>query len=109
MKLCNYTNFGALFSTVDVHVCFFAYIKIFEIAKCVCYISFVNRLIVLVKVFHITVLLYSWKRHRLDASCGFYHLHASFSSSYNKPVGFIKLNRVCDNQTCCNLIFADLL
>ena len=33
MKLCSYTNFGVLFSTVDVDFRFFAYIKIFEIAK----------------------------------------------------------------------------
>ena len=33
MKLCIYTNFGALFSTVDVDFGFFAHIKIFEIAK----------------------------------------------------------------------------
>ena len=33
MKLCSYTNFGALFSTVDVDFRFFAYIKIFGIAK----------------------------------------------------------------------------
>ena len=33
MKLCSYTNFRALFLTVDVDFCFFAYIKIFEIAK----------------------------------------------------------------------------
>ena len=26
-----------------------------------------------------------------------------------KSVGFIKLNQICENQTCCNLIFADLL
>ena len=33
MKLCSYTSFWALFSTVDVDFRFFAYIKIFEIAK----------------------------------------------------------------------------
>ena len=37
MKLCSYTNFGALFSTVDVDFRFLAYIKIFEIAKFVYY------------------------------------------------------------------------
>ncbi len=26
-----------------------------------------------------------------------------------KPVDFIKLYQVCEHQTCCNLIFADLL
>ena len=26
-----------------------------------------------------------------------------------KPVDFIKLHQVCEHQTCCNLIFADLL
>ncbi len=26
-----------------------------------------------------------------------------------KPVDFIKLDQVCEHQTCCNLIFADLL
>ena len=33
MKLCSYTNFGALFSTVDVDFFFLTYIKIYEIAK----------------------------------------------------------------------------
>ena len=33
MILCSYTNFGALFSTVDVEFRFFAYTKIFEIGK----------------------------------------------------------------------------
>ena len=33
MKLFSYTNFEALFLTVDVDFCYFAYIKIFEIAK----------------------------------------------------------------------------
>ena len=37
MKLCSYTNFGALYSTVDVDFHFFAHIKIFEIAKFVYY------------------------------------------------------------------------
>ena len=31
------------------------------------------------------------------------------SSSCSESVGFIKLQQVCENQTCCNLIFADLL
>ena len=26
-----------------------------------------------------------------------------------KPVDIIKLHQVCEHQTCCNLIFADLL
>ena len=33
MNLCSHTNFGALFSTVDVDFRFFAHIKIFEIAS----------------------------------------------------------------------------
>ena len=33
MTLCSYTNFGVLFSTVDVDFCFLTYIKIYEIAK----------------------------------------------------------------------------
>ena len=33
MKLCSYTNFEALFSTVDIDFCFLTYIKICEIAK----------------------------------------------------------------------------
>ena len=40
--------------------------------------------------------LNSQKRHRVDASC-------------IKPADFIKLHQVCEHQTCCNLIFADLL
>ena len=35
------------------------------------------------------------ENHRLDASCGFYQLDASFSSSLIKPVDFIKLHHVC--------------
>ena len=39
MKLCSYTNFGALFSTVDIDFRFFVYFEIFEIAKFVyCYL-----------------------------------------------------------------------
>ena len=64
--------------------------------------------------------LHSQKRHRLAASCGLYRLAASChqvaatlltSSSCSKPVDhdFIKLQQVCEDQTCCNLIFADLL
>ncbi len=43
--------------------------------------------------------LHRQKHHRLDASCGFYWPDASCI----KPVD------VCEHQTCCNLIFADLL
>ena len=39
MKLCSYSNFGALFSTVDVDFRFYAYVKIVEIAKFVYYLS----------------------------------------------------------------------
>ena len=53
--------------------------------------------------------IHSQKRHRLAASCGFYRLAASLSTSCSKLVNFIKLQQVCENQTCCNLIFADLL
>ena len=31
------------------------------------------------------------------------------STSCSKSLDFIKLQQVCENQTCCNLIFADLL
>ena len=31
------------------------------------------------------------------------------STSCSKSVEFIKLQQVCENQTCCNLMFADLL
>ena len=31
------------------------------------------------------------------------------SSSWLKSVNFFMLRQVCENQTCCNLIFADLL
>ena len=54
-------------------------------------------------------ILHSQKRHRLAASCGFYRLDASLSTSCSKLVNFIKLQQDCENQTCCNLIFADLL
>ena len=40
--------------------------------------------------------MHSQKRYRLDASCGFYRLDASLSSSCIKPDGFIKLSQ---NQT----------
>ena len=53
--------------------------------------------------------VHSQKRHRLAASCGFYRLAASLSTSCSNLVNFIKLQQVCENQTCCNLIFADLL
>ena len=33
----------------------------------------------------------------------------SLSSSCSKSVGFTKLHPLCENQTYCNLIFADLL
>ncbi len=32
-----------------------------------------------------------------------------FGTNCIKPVDFIKLHQVCEHQTCCNLIFADLL
>ena len=48
------------------------------------------------------------KHHRLDASSGFYQL-VSIVNKCSKSVNFIKLQQVCENQTCCNLIFADLL
>ena len=50
-------------------------------------------------------ILHSQKRHRLDASCGFYRP----DTSCTKPVDFIKLHQICEHQTSCNLIFADLL
>ncbi len=63
--------------------------------------------------------VHSQKRHRLDdASCGFYRpdvicqqVVSSLltSSSCIKPVDVIKLHQVPEHQTCCNLIFADLL
>ena len=34
---------------------------------------------------------------------------ASLATSFIKPVDFIKLNHICEHQTCCNLIFADSL
>ena len=43
--------------------------------------------------------------HRLDASCEFYQLDESVSSSFIKPVDSIRLQQACD-QTCLNLIFA---
>ena len=39
--------------------------------------------------------LHNQKRHRPDASCGFYQFDASLSSSCIKPVGFIKLHQAC--------------
>ncbi len=48
--------------------------------------------------------LHSHKHCRLGASYGFEQ-----PTSYIKPVYFIKLYQLSENQTCCNLIFADLL
>ena len=47
----------------------------------------------------------------LPACCKLWTLPAccKLSSSCSKPVDFIKLQQVCEDQTCCNLIFADLL
>ena len=56
-----------------------------------------------------TFTVHSQKRHRVDASVGFYRLDKSLSSGSVKPVGFIKMHQFCENQTWCNLIFADLL
>ena len=36
-------------------------------------------------------------------------IFCKLSTSCSKSVEFIKLQQVCENQTCCNLIFADLL
>ena len=53
--------------------------------------------------------IHSQKRHRLDTSCGFYWPGASLApTSCIKPVDVAKLHQVCEHQTCCNLIFADL-
>ena len=41
----------------------------------------------------------SQRRYGLDASCGFCQLDASLSSSSAKPVSFIKLHQVFENQT----------
>ena len=43
MKLYSHTNFGELFSSVDVDFRFFAYIEIFEISKFVYYVRGSNR------------------------------------------------------------------
>ncbi len=51
----------------------------------------------------------SQKRHRFDASCGFHLPDASCQQSCIKPVDFIKLHQICEHQSCCNLILADLL
>ncbi len=52
--------------------------------------------------------LHSQKRHRLDAGCGFYRPDAcKLPTSCVKPVDFI--THVCEHQTCCNLIFTNLL
>ncbi len=53
--------------------------------------------------------VHSQKHHRLDASCGFYRPDAICQTSCIKPVDFIKLHRVCEQQTCCNFKFARLL
>ena len=43
--------------------------------------------------------LHSQKHHRLGASYGF-----DQPTSYIKPVYFIKLFQLSENQTCCNLM-----
>ena len=43
-----------------------------------------------------------WNLWILPARC-------KLSTSCSKSVDFIKLQQVCENQTCCNLIFADFL
>ena len=48
------------------------------------------------------------KRHRFgNASCRFYRLDASLSSS--RIPARVKLHQDCENRIRCNLIFADLL
>ena len=42
--------------------------------------------------------VHSLERHILDASCGFYRLDTSSSSSCIEPVGFIKLDQVCKSD-----------
>ena len=53
------------------------------------------------------VTLQSQKRHRLDASCGFYRPDAICQKVVSRLL--TSLLQVCEHQTCCNLIFADLL
>ena len=53
---------------------------------------------------------HSHERHKLAASCGLNRIDTSLSWSCIKHFAVIKLqHQVCENQTCCNLIFADFL
>ena len=45
------------------------------------------------------VLAHTARNGRLDEGGGLYRLDASLSSSCIKPVGFIKLHQICENQT----------
>ena len=54
-------------------------------------------------------MLHNQKRHGRNASCEFYRLDSSLSWSCVKHFAVIKLHQVCENQACCNLIFADFL
>ena len=49
------------------------------------------------------------KRHRLDASCGFYRPDASCQRVVPSLLTSSSSMRNCEHQTYCNLIFADLL
>ena len=49
------------------------------------------------------------KRHRLDASCGFYRPDASCQKVVPSLLTSSSSMRNCEHQTYCNLIFADLL
>ena len=47
--------------------------------------------------------------HNFDAGFGFYRPDAICQQVVPSLFGFIKLHQVYKHQTCCNLIFADLL
>ena len=45
----------------------------------------------------------------LDTGCGFYWPDVCLSLSASSLLASFKLQQVCENQNCYNLIFADLL
>ena len=59
--------------------------------------------IALINIHYLYTVVHHQKRYRLDPNCGFYQLICYQVASA------CWLQQVCENLTCCNLIFADLL
>ncbi len=57
----------------------------------------------------VAVMVHSQKRHRLNASCGFYRPDAICQQVVSSLLTSPSCIKSCEHQTCCNLIFVDLL